>query len=102
MYLRTPKSKLFPYTTLFRSPTSVTTSRRTDGSPRAASSMVGIVVTSRSSIILGLVRANSERATTRAERRPARAGSAFVVRSEEHTSELQSQFHLVCRLLHVK
>src|SRR5689334_25065245 len=24
---------------------------------------------------------------------------AFLVRSEEHTSELQSQFHLVCRLL---
>src|SRR3989338_5737455 len=26
-------------------------------------------------------------------------GSLFLVRSEEHTSELQSQFHLVCRLL---
>src|SRR5689334_25386803 len=25
--------------------------------------------------------------------------SAMAVRSEEHTSELQSQFHLVCRLL---
>src|SRR5438309_3654049 len=36
--------------------------------------------------------------------RPARAvalgaGLAVDVRSEEHTSELQSQFHLVCRLL---
>src|SRR5262245_54320599 len=41
--------------------------------------MVGIVVTSNSSMILGLVRANSERATTRAERRPAKAGSAFAV-----------------------
>src|SRR5689334_25395058 len=32
---------------------------------------------------------------------PAAAGAALghVVRSEEHTSELQSQFHLVCRLL---
>src|SRR5438309_7691845 len=29
---------------------------------------------------------------------PARA-EALVTRSEEHTSELQSQFHLVCRLL---
>src|SRR5438309_8054256 len=28
----------------------------------------------------------------------AKAGGA-IVRSEEHTSELQSQFHLVCRLL---
>src|SRR3989338_10134405 len=29
-------------------------------------------------------------------------GSASALRSEEHTSELQSQFHLVCRLLLVK
>src|SRR5438309_5630468 len=28
-----------------------------------------------------------------------RAGGARAPRSEEHTSELQSQFHLVCRLL---
>ena len=60
-------------------PTRVTTSRRTDGSPRSASNMVGIVVTSRSSMILGLVSAKSERATTRTERRPARAGSTFDV-----------------------
>src|SRR5699024_6497327 len=26
-------------------------------------------------------------------------GSAFIIRSEEHTSELQSRFDLVCRLL---
>src|SRR5689334_24357714 len=31
--------------------------------------------------------------------RPASTGSMIDVRSEEHTSELQSQFHLVCRLL---
>src|SRR6266481_7018163 len=30
---------------------------------------------------------------------PARHGSCAQSRSEEHTSELQSQFHLVCRLL---
>src|SRR5689334_24367905 len=29
----------------------------------------------------------------------ARASRSFPTRSEEHTSELQSQFHLVCRLL---
>src|SRR5689334_24837251 len=29
----------------------------------------------------------------------ARVKSSTVIRSEEHTSELQSQFHLVCRLL---
>src|SRR2546430_10057257 len=30
---------------------------------------------------------------------PARAGKLIVARSEEHTSELQSQSNLVCRLL---
>src|SRR5689334_24796969 len=30
---------------------------------------------------------------------PARAAIPCAARSEEHTSELQSQFHLVCRLL---
>src|SRR6266568_5825656 len=30
---------------------------------------------------------------------PSRPGSGPCCRSEEHTSELQSQFHLVCRLL---
>src|SRR5689334_24554951 len=32
-------------------------------------------------------------------RRGGRAGAPAEHRSEEHTSELQSQFHLVCRLL---
>src|SRR5690625_5643892 len=32
-------------------------------------------------------------------RRPARVRSATAIRSEEHTSELQSRGHLVCRLL---
>src|SRR6267143_3058804 len=31
--------------------------------------------------------------------RLAQHGHQMIVRSEEHTSELQSQFHLVCRLL---
>src|SRR5689334_23816541 len=30
--------------------------------------------------------------------RPVQVGSHYHFRSEEHTSELQSQFHLVCRL----
>src|SRR5438309_2797490 len=33
------------------------------------------------------------------EDQTAREGATWVGRSEEHTSELQSQFHLVCRLL---
>src|SRR4051794_41295274 len=66
-----PRSPLFPYTTLFRSPRH--RPRRHPG------------------------RRSSARAGHRpagAARRGGRAG-----RSEEHTSELQSPVHLVCRLL---
>src|SRR5689334_24249765 len=70
MIRRPPRSTLFPYTTLFRS----------CGALRAAGRMP--------------------------RPRPCRPGrssyapaSPTASRSEEHTSELQSQFHLVCRLL---
>src|SRR5689334_23796972 len=39
------------------------------------------------------------RATQTLRNRPRRLARSIGVRSEEHTSELQSQFHLVCRLL---
>src|SRR3989442_12762520 len=40
-----------------------------------------------------------ERATCTPRRRPCRKARSFSGRSEEHTSELQSRPHLVCRLL---
>src|SRR5436189_1426783 len=58
MIRRPPRSTLFPYTTLFRSPSH-------SPSPR----------------------------------RPCPQSGPWVVRSEEHTSELQSPMYLVCRLL---
>src|SRR6266487_5574783 len=58
MIRRPPRSTLFPYTTLFRSP-----------------------------------------AARRSACRPLPPGSWACPRSEEHTSELQSPVHLVCRLL---
>src|SRR5947208_11310122 len=70
MIRRPPRSTLFPYTTLFRSP------HRTD---RA--------------------RALPDPGGTPGGRRSARTGSRRTARSEEHTSELQSPDHLVCRLL---
>src|SRR6266481_8129918 len=60
MIRRPPRSTLFPYTTLFRSPWAFSSAR-----------------------------------CSTAARSPVR----WPWRSEEHTSELQSQFHLVCRLL---
>src|SRR5258708_10040723 len=72
MIRRPPRSTLFPYTTLFRS-------REVLGDP------IG----------------HDERARTFRPRAGAGRGAVRVIagRSEEHTSELQSPDHLVCRLL---
>src|SRR2546430_10951393 len=78
MIRRPPRSTLFPYTTLFRS------SRRHAGCP---SSSRGAAATGAYKG-LGAARA-AKPASVRKLRR----------RSEEHTSELQSQSNLVCRLL---
>src|SRR5687768_18064464 len=64
-----PRSTLFPYTTLFRSPPSGPRRPSRPTSPRSAGWPCGRSSRTRSS------------------------------RSEEHTSELQSRLHLVCRLL---
>src|SRR5688572_31187792 len=71
MILRPPRSTLFPYTTLFRSP------HRHLESPLFAET------------------------TTAADRARAdvQRSAVAAARSEEHTSELQSQSNLVCRLL---
>src|SRR5688572_31108158 len=73
MIRRPPRSTLFPYTTLFRSCCRWTGS--TSGGNRTSPS------------------AASTPSTTRTWRSPSTS------RSEEHTSELQSQSNLVCRLL---
>src|SRR2546430_4286682 len=76
MIRRPPRSTLFPYTTLFRSrhPLSPGRSRSPPGSRRAGSQTVG-------------------------RPSPHWYQSLPPPRSEEHTSELQSQSNLVCRLL---
>src|SRR3712207_7105781 len=82
MIRRPPRSPLFPYTTLFRSPPGL----------RSASSGVLDATRSKSSIDSG----------TPASRATASRCSTMLVdppRSEEHTSELQSRQYLVCRLL---
>src|SRR2546430_12282912 len=73
MIRRPPRSTLFPYTTLFRSRLDAIGSRMADG--------VGETDSCRAAIDRGAVQ--------RLE----------GLRSEEHTSELQSQSNLVCRLL---
>src|SRR5689334_24665270 len=77
MIRRPPRSTLFPYTTLFRSTSSIERPRswRADCSP------------------------STHRIESATFDFPQPFGPTTPVRSEEHTSELQSQFHLVCRLL---
>src|SRR2546430_12698623 len=82
MIRRPPRSTLFPYTTLFRSPAT-----HPGGAPESRQSTGD------------LVRQGWGGEVHRLRQLGRRAGAA---RSEEHTSELQSQSNLVCRLLLVK
>src|SRR3712207_7660197 len=79
MIRRPPRSTLFPYTTLFRSPSR--------GPSREAGAQRS-----------GDARAR-ERRRGRTGRRYSREAGGRRLRSEEHTSELQSRQYLVCRLL---
>src|SRR2546429_3618280 len=89
MIRRPPRSTLFPYTTLFRSGLGGRTSR--SSATRAAA------IRRPARRNLGRTRAAWTADPIRA---PAgAAGPVGRVRSEEHTSELQSRLHLVCRLL---
>src|SRR2546422_7710767 len=89
MIRRPPRSTLFPYTTLFRSAVVAVVARRAvgRGRPRAGAARTGVVGRAGVPVV---ARGPVE------ERGIAGAGA---VRSEEHTSELQSRLHLVCRLL---
>src|SRR3712207_7837543 len=87
MIRRPPRSTLFPYTTLFRSPDNLLLPRGLQ-SPDALSAPTP-----------GEREAN--RAILRPRLRPMSRTCATLcaMRSEEHTSELQSRQYLVCRLL---
>src|SRR5262245_64202757 len=80
MIRRPPRSTLFPYTTLFRSPRVLVDRLRQLGAGHARHDAGDVV---------------QERPRLVDRRRDLEA----VLRSEEHTSELQSLRHLVCRLL---
>src|SRR5438309_5331846 len=75
MIRRPPRFTLFPYTTLFRSQL-FTRERLEKLSDYSKIEMI-----------------------KRSKYRISSYEIMFTIRSEEHTSELQSQFHLVCRLL---
>src|SRR3989442_8837067 len=76
MIRRPPRSTLFPYTTLFRS-----------------LHLRNVLDTQRDRLLGARLRAVGHRSVLR------RVPGHHSARSEEHTSELQSRPHLVCRLL---
>src|SRR3712207_7024572 len=83
MIRRPPRSTLFPYTTLFRSRLCLHTLSDTDDLPTTVSTD-----------------SRYERLSTdRSDCRLSFAAPVGLMRSEEHTSELQSRQYLVCRLL---
>src|SRR5687768_17912445 len=90
MIRRPPRSTLFPYTTLFRSRAEEprrlgdVQARRHGGPSRGAP---------------GREPDDALRDRRTRRRRRHRGGTPDGARSEEHTSELQSRLHLVCRLL---
>src|SRR3712207_7540067 len=88
MIRRPPRSTLFPYTTLFRSFKGI------GASPCVAVRRVDV---RRSETCSGTLRCGVERG--RSEELQSEALQRDAVRSEEHTSELQSRQYLVCRLL---
>src|SRR2546430_4502866 len=90
MIRRPPRSTLFPYTTLFRSIFRAAFSPlwfATDFSPKNLAAVFRIGTFG----FIGLLRTGF-----------GLIGFFLRIRSEEHTSELQSQSNLVCRLLLVK
>src|SRR2546422_5915914 len=89
MIRRPPRSTLFPYTTLFRSQSPVQQSEQGSLAPLVAIHRAG-----------PLLQAQSSWAGVVAHLRVhAKEQGQDKKRSEEHTSELQSRLHLVCRLL---
>src|SRR2546422_3380370 len=114
MIRRPPRSTLFPYTTLFRS--EVWTNRGDD--PYGSGQSVRVYFRADQDAYVTILRVDTDgRVRVLFPREPwednfARSGrdyevlngsdrAAFYIddRSEEHTSELQSRLHLVCRLL---
>src|SRR5438094_6478627 len=72
-----PRSTLFPYTTLFRSPAGILNQGGPEGDTFRPTETVDLIMETISVYDMG----------------------AIWDRSEEHTSELQSPYDLVCRLL---
>src|SRR5687767_15513373 len=90
MIPRPPRSTLFPYTTLFRSRRLRGRSQQFQDQDRHLYRRAGLKLPGG---------ADQDRAVTLPDRLRSSPHAPVRVRSEEHTSELQSLAYLVCRLL---
>src|SRR2546422_7211868 len=90
MIRRPPRSTLFPYTTLFRSLQAIAQHDIVVGIGPAGTGKTYLAV---AAAVDALSRKRVRRIVL------ARPAGSPGFRSEEHTSELQSRLHLVCRLL---
>src|SRR2546427_6176047 len=102
MIRRPPSSTLFPYTTLFRSQIDRDRSRGSRELIELVVAIVGIeriAAGERAVDRLADVNRRHPHATLTAAGDSRRRDGQRLARSEEHTSELQSQSNLVCRLL---
>src|SRR5689334_24556574 len=86
MIRRPPRSTLFPYTTLFRSTLEILNN--------TLAKILVDLSTKKSVVIIDSLNGLFNMLNKKKD-----IGKLVTSRSEEHTSELQSQFHLVCRLL---
>src|SRR2546426_3401920 len=92
MIRRPPRSTLFPYTTLFRSPS-------IGAAAGDAGAVAGATAASRAAGARRAAVARAETGRAMAKRPRWTRRLLGESRSEEHTSELQSPCNLVCRLL---
>src|SRR3712207_8325417 len=89
MIRRPPRSTLFPYTTLFRSTQSSLSTVSIFSFPLSTDSCILLIISFSSTPSISLHSFNNF----------SKGIYVFPIRSEEHTSELQSRQYLVCRLL---
>src|SRR5258707_10939733 len=101
MIRRPPRSTLFPYTTLFRS-RDESRQKRTPSRGGAASTKgeVALPQVGHPDVVQRLGPTRGDRKSTRLNSSHANISYAvFCLKKKEHTSELQSHQHLLCRLL---
>src|SRR2546430_12218454 len=98
MIRRPPRSTLFPYTTLFRSRRHDAPAAEAESRPRLAHERVCCRPLVAARCLVGREESAGQQPVHLGAKRSLQHLRA-VSRSEEHTSELQSQSNLVCRLL---